>query len=159
MYGQFKTDGSGVHIIMAASDWNTVTSDLQRAVNNLAWFVLESMTLPEQAHFMVPLALDSLSNQSPVVPPSFQPHQLLQSPANPSPDPVNDPSTMLSPSMSFLSMPPPQLSKAVHKKKGPSKRQQKQQLKQQHQQQQQQQIQSNNDAGAALDRLVAETLV
>ena len=52
---------------MAASDWNTVTSDLQRAVNNLAWFVLESMTLPEQAHFMVPLPLDTLSAQPPPV--------------------------------------------------------------------------------------------
>jgi len=30
------------------TDWNTVTSDLQRAANNLAWFVLESMTVPGQ---------------------------------------------------------------------------------------------------------------
>ena len=33
---------------MSATDWNTVTSDLQRAANNLAWFVLESMTVPGQ---------------------------------------------------------------------------------------------------------------
>jgi len=33
---------------MAAADWNTIASDLQRAVNNLAWFVLESMSIPEQ---------------------------------------------------------------------------------------------------------------
>jgi len=33
---------------MASADWNTIASDLQRAVNNLAWFVLESMTIPEQ---------------------------------------------------------------------------------------------------------------
>jgi len=32
----------------AAADWNTIASDLQRAVNNLAWFVLESMSVPEQ---------------------------------------------------------------------------------------------------------------
>jgi len=30
------------------TDWNTVTSDLQRAANNLVWFVLESMTVPDQ---------------------------------------------------------------------------------------------------------------
>lgn len=30
------------------TDWNTVTSDLQRAANNLAWFVLESMAIPDQ---------------------------------------------------------------------------------------------------------------
>ena len=133
---------------MAASDWNTVTSDLQRAVNNLAWFVLESMPLPDQAHFMVPLPLDSLSTQSPVVPPSIQPHQPLQSPANPSPD------------LPFLFVPPRRMPKAVYKKKVSSKRQQKQLLEQQQQQQQQQQQpQLNNDAGAALDRLVAETLV
>jgi len=134
---------------MAASDWNTVTSDLQRAVNNLAWFVLESMTLPEQAHFMVPLPLDSLSTQPPpVVPSSIQPHQPLQSPAHPSPDESS--------AVPFLFMPSSRVPKAAHKKKGPSKRQQKQQ---QEQQQQQQQPQSNSDAGAALDRLVAETLV
>lgn len=33
---------------MSTTDWNTVTSDLQRAANNLAWFVLESMTIPGQ---------------------------------------------------------------------------------------------------------------
>ena len=133
---------------MAASDWNTVTSDLQRAVNNLAWFVLESMTLPEQAHFMVPLPLDSLSTQPlPVVPSSIQPHQPLQSPAHSSPDESS--------AVPFLFMPSSRVPKAAHKKKGPSKRQQKQQ---QEQQQQQQQPQSNSDAGAALDCLVAETL-
>ena len=91
---------------MAASDWNTVTSDLQRAVNNLAWFVLESMTLPDQAHFMVPLPLDSLSTQPPVAPSPFQPHPLLQSPANPSPDHQ----------VPFLFVPPRRLPKAAHKK-------------------------------------------
>jgi hypothetical protein len=33
---------------MSTTDWTTVTSDLQRAANNLAWFVLESMTIPSQ---------------------------------------------------------------------------------------------------------------
>lgn len=33
-------------------DWNTVTSDLQRAANNLVWYVLESMALPEQPNFI-----------------------------------------------------------------------------------------------------------
>lgn len=36
---------------MASNDWKTIASDLQRAVNNLAWFVLESMAVPEQPHF------------------------------------------------------------------------------------------------------------
>lgn len=36
---------------MASNDWKTVASDLQRAVNNLAWFVLESMAVPEQPQF------------------------------------------------------------------------------------------------------------
>jgi len=33
---------------MSTTDWNTVTLDLQRAANNLAWFVLESMIIPGQ---------------------------------------------------------------------------------------------------------------
>jgi len=37
------------------TDWNTVTSDLQRAANNLAWFVLESMTIPGQPPPFMPL--------------------------------------------------------------------------------------------------------
>jgi hypothetical protein len=40
---------------MSTSDWNTVASDLQRAVNNLAWFVLESMAVPEQPPYITPL--------------------------------------------------------------------------------------------------------
>ena len=31
---------------MAALDWNTETTDLQRSVNNLALYVLESMSAP-----------------------------------------------------------------------------------------------------------------
>ena len=31
---------------MTALDWNTVTMDLQRSVNNLALYVLESMSAP-----------------------------------------------------------------------------------------------------------------
>lgn len=40
---------------MSTTDWNTVTSDLQRAANNLAWFVLESMTIPGQPPSFMPL--------------------------------------------------------------------------------------------------------
>jgi len=37
-----------------ALDWNTVTMDLQRSVNNLALFVLESMTPPNWTQTFFP---------------------------------------------------------------------------------------------------------
>lgn len=40
---------------MASADWNTIASDLQRAVNNLVWFVLESKPIPEQPPAHLPL--------------------------------------------------------------------------------------------------------
>ena len=42
---------------MSNLDWVTVTSDLQRAVNNLAWFVLESMSPPGQPGFLPTITL------------------------------------------------------------------------------------------------------
>jgi hypothetical protein len=43
----------------ATADWNTIASDLQRAVNNLAWFVLESMSVPEQPPMTVTIPLQN----------------------------------------------------------------------------------------------------
>ena len=46
---------------MSNLDWVTVTSDLQRAVNNLAWFVLESMSPPGQPGFLPTITLQPQS--------------------------------------------------------------------------------------------------
>jgi hypothetical protein len=55
--------------VMSTTDWNTVTSDLQRAANNLAWFVLESMTIPGQppsflSTMAIPTAVVTLPKES-----------------------------------------------------------------------------------------------
>lgn len=75
----------------ASLDWNTVTSDLQRSVNNLALFVLESMTVPTWLPTLfqgnpLPVAIDmckpppaiydlptELSSQQKLLSPSVQP--------------------------------------------------------------------------------------
>lgn len=71
MYRQLFSIHDSIHIKMSVSDWNTVASDLQRAVNNLAWFVLETMAVPEQPSF-TPL------QHLPVAFPSSQPSALLK---------------------------------------------------------------------------------
>lgn len=54
---------------MASADWNTIASDLQRAVNNLVWYVLESMSIPEQPPLNLPLQQWPLIQQGPPPPP------------------------------------------------------------------------------------------
>jgi len=59
---------------MSSTDWNTIASDLQRAVNNLAWFVLESMAVPEQP-VTTPMTSWSITSPTPPPPPPpLQPH-------------------------------------------------------------------------------------
>jgi hypothetical protein len=53
----------------ATADWNTIASDLQRAVNNLAWFVLESMSVPEQPPIAVTVPFQNLAMLTPPPPP------------------------------------------------------------------------------------------
>lgn len=60
---------------MAAADWNTIASDLQRAVNNLVWFVLESKAIPEQPQVMASLPLQHWPNLQLPPPPPPQPPQ------------------------------------------------------------------------------------
>lgn len=64
---------------MSVGDWNTVASDLQRAVNNLAWFVLESMAVPEQPPFF---PLQHLPTMFPPSQPSVSPKTSLSKDAS-----------------------------------------------------------------------------
>ncbi len=80
MESQFHKRLCSINTVMASTDWNTVTSDLQRAANNLAWFVLESMTLPEQP----PMLTQTLSPLPEYKPSSDCVTQQQQPPSNPS---------------------------------------------------------------------------